>query len=76
MRLNDSKDIAEAVRKARKALRWSQSELAEKVGTTQAVISRFEGRGEARIDTLLKITEALDLQLLMLQKRESPLWDN
>ncbi|WP_258808136.1 helix-turn-helix domain-containing protein [Pseudidiomarina sp. CB1] len=76
MRLNDSKDIAEAVRKARKALRWSQSELAGKVGTTQAVISRFESSGEARIDTLLKITEALDLQLLMLQKRESPLWDD
>ncbi|RUO53510.1 helix-turn-helix domain-containing protein [Pseudidiomarina homiensis] len=76
MRLNDSKDIAEAVRKARKALRWSQSDLADKVGTTQAVISRFESSGEARIDTLLKITEALDLQLLMLQKRESPLWDD
>lgn len=74
MRLNDSVEIGEAVRSARKALGWSQTELAVRVGTTQAVISKFENTGDGLIDTLLRIVQALDLQLLLLQRRNSPLW--
>ncbi|MFC0445529.1 helix-turn-helix domain-containing protein [Pseudidiomarina halophila] len=76
MRLNHSEDIGGAVRAARKALGWSQTELAEKAQTTQAVISNFESSGDGRIDTLLRITQALDLQLLLLQKKESALWED
>ncbi|MGQ4277236.1 helix-turn-helix domain-containing protein [Pseudidiomarina sp. E22-M8] len=76
MRLNHSEDIGAAVRAARKALGWSQTELAEKAQTTQAVISNFESSGDGRIDTLLRITQALDLQLLLLQRKESSLWED
>ena len=74
MRLNQSLDIAHAIKQARQHLKWSQTELAQLVQTTQAVISKFENYGEGRIDTLLRIAAALDLQLLILQKKDSPLW--
>jgi transcriptional regulator with XRE-family HTH domain len=46
----------------------SQRELAEKMGTTQSVISRLEeGGGEARnrIDTLARVATALDRHLVV-----------
>lgn len=76
MRLNNSIQIAQAIKQARLSLGWTQTELAERVETTQAVISKFENQGEGRISTLLRIIEALDLQLLVLQRKESPLWSN
>ncbi|MGV2839083.1 helix-turn-helix domain-containing protein [Pseudidiomarina piscicola] len=75
MRVDDANELGAAIRLARKELGWSQAFLAERVDTTQALISKFENSGDGRIDTLLRITDALDLQLLLLQKRESPLWD-
>jgi transcriptional regulator with XRE-family HTH domain len=44
--------------------RISQSELAELTGTTQSAIARLESGGRPpRIDTLLRITNALDCEL-------------
>ncbi|WP_411361033.1 helix-turn-helix domain-containing protein [Pseudidiomarina sp. YC-516-91] len=74
MRLETAKEIGEGIKKARLALGWSQTELAAKIGSTQAVVSRFEASGDGRIETLLKITEALELQLVLLQRNNSQLW--
>jgi transcriptional regulator with XRE-family HTH domain len=45
----------------------SQRELAERMGTTQSVISRLEegGGGRPRLDTLARIATALDRHLVV-----------
>jgi transcriptional regulator with XRE-family HTH domain len=56
--------IAGQVAEQRRARRLSQKELAELVGTTQSAIARLESGGRPpRIDTLLRIANALDCEL-------------
>ena len=56
--------IADQVQGRRKALGLSQAELAELTGTTQSAIARLESGGRPpRIDTLLRIANALDCEL-------------
>ena len=56
--------IANQVAEQRAARGLSQRELAELVGTTQSAIARLEAGGRPpRIDTLLRIAEALDCEL-------------
>ncbi len=56
--------IAEQVTARRKVLRLSQAELAELTATTQSAIARLESGGRPpRIDTLLRIANALDCEL-------------
>ncbi len=56
--------IADKVAERRVGQGLSQRELAELVGTTQSAIARLERGGRPpRIDTLLKIAEALDCDL-------------
>jgi ribosome-binding protein aMBF1 (putative translation factor) len=58
--------IAEQVADRRRALGLSQAELAELVATTQSAIARLESGGRPpRIDTLLRIANALDCELLV-----------
>jgi transcriptional regulator with XRE-family HTH domain len=58
--------IAEQVADRRQALGLSQRELAELTGTTQSAIARLEAGGRPpRIDTLLRIADALDCDLLV-----------
>jgi len=56
--------IAEQVAAQRTARGLSQVQLAKLVGTTQSSIARLESGGRPpRIDTLLRIAEALECQL-------------
>src|SRR5919106_5969908 len=56
--------IAEQVAERRRELGLSQKQLAELTGTTQSAIARLESGGPPpRIDTLLRITNALDCEL-------------
>jgi predicted transcriptional regulator len=56
--------IADKVADRRLAMNMSQRELAELCGTTQSAIARLERGGRPpRIDTLLRIAEALDCDL-------------
>lgn len=56
--------IADRVVEQRRARGLSQKELAELTGTTQSAIARLEAGGRPpRIDTLLRIAEALDCDL-------------
>jgi transcriptional regulator with XRE-family HTH domain len=56
--------IAEQVADQRRARGLSQAELAELCATTQSAIARLESGGRPpRIDTLLRIANALDCEL-------------
>jgi len=56
--------IADAVARRRVERKLSQRELAQRVGTTQSAIARLESGGRPpRIDTLLRIADALDCDL-------------
>ena len=58
--------VAEQVAAQRKSRGLSQAELAELTGTTQSAIARLESGGRPpRIDTLLRIAEALDCELVV-----------
>jgi len=58
--------IAGQVVEQRKARGLSQRELAELTGTTQSAIARLESGGRPpRIDTLLRIADALDCALVV-----------
>ena len=66
--------IAMQVAGRRRALALSQAELAALVGTTQSSIARLESGGRPpRIDTLLRIADALDCELdVTLRPRTDP----
>jgi predicted transcriptional regulator len=58
--------IADQVAERRVAMSLSQRQLAELCGTTQSAIARLERGGRPpRIDTLLRIAEALDCELVV-----------
>ena len=57
---------ADQVAERRQEKGLSQRELAELVGTTQSAIARLERGGRPpRIDTLLRIADALDCELVV-----------
>jgi predicted transcriptional regulator len=59
-------NIADKVAERRLAMNMSQRELAELCSTTQSAIARLERGGRPpRIDTLLRIAEALDCELVV-----------
>lgn len=65
--------IADKVAERRQARGLSQRELAELVGTTQSAIARLERGGRPpRIDTLLRIADALDCELVVDLKPRRP----
>jgi transcriptional regulator with XRE-family HTH domain len=58
--------IAEQVVEQRRVRGLSQQELALLCGTTQSAIARFERGGRPpRVDTLLRMAEALDCELVV-----------
>jgi ribosome-binding protein aMBF1 (putative translation factor) len=58
--------IADQVARERRARGLSQKELAHLTDTTQSAIARLEGGGRPpRIDTLLRIANALDCELIV-----------
>ena len=58
--------IARQVTEQRRARRLSQHELAELCGTTQSAIARLErGKRPPRLDTLARIANALDCDLVV-----------
>ncbi|MBS0252059.1 MAG: helix-turn-helix transcriptional regulator [Proteobacteria bacterium] len=57
-------EFGAAVREAREAAQISQAQLASKIGTTQARLSRFEsGDGAINLRTVLQILAEFDMQL-------------
>ena len=68
-------ELADTVLSQRLARDWSQAELAERVGTRQANISRLEsGLSNPSIKFLQRLAEALDAKLIIhLEPRAAPL---
>lgn len=61
-----SKQIGAAIRRRRRQLGISQKQLGSKIQGRQATISRLEaGEPATRIQTLLAVLTALDLELLI-----------
>ncbi len=60
-------EILEEIIKAREKAGMTQTELAEKIGTKQPALSRLEKGGirKATLETLNKIAEALNLELII-----------
>lgn len=59
-------NFGQQLRNQRKSARFTQSELAERVGTTQAVISRYErGERDPTVEMLQRIADALDCELVI-----------
>ena len=68
------KQIGNAVRRARKLRGWSQKVLGEKSGLRQETISLIEtGNPAAKIETLLTIFTALDLEIQIAPRSKG--WD-
>jgi len=57
--------LGNSIRERRRELGLTQEQLAEKVGVRQRTISDVESAGAARVDTLLRMLVALDLELLV-----------
>ena len=57
-------EVVRTIIKHRLKKGWSQTELAEAIGSRQPVISRLErGEGNPSLQTLQRIAQALDLRL-------------
>ena len=62
--------LGEAVRAARKQRAWTQSDLARAAAVQQKRISAIEnGTSSPRLDTILKVLAALDLDLDVIERR-------
>ncbi|QBS42414.1 multiprotein-bridging factor 1 family protein [Nocardia sp. CS682] len=58
-------EIGNAVRAAREARGWSQSDLAERSGLKQHAVSRLEsGDVVPTLKTLLRVSDALDVEIV------------
>jgi UDP-N-acetylglucosamine 1-carboxyvinyltransferase len=56
-------DPGALIREARQIAGFSQQELADRLGTSQSVISRWErGQDSPRVDTLARILQACDFE--------------
>jgi transcriptional regulator with XRE-family HTH domain len=72
--INQDLDLGQLIYDMRTEAGLSQRELAERMGTTQSVISRLEEGGGAknRIDTLARVATALDRHLILSFPTEVP----
>ena len=62
-------EVIKTIIKHRLRKGWSQTELAEAIGSRQPVISRLErGEGNPSLQTLQRIAQALDLRLQVSMK--------
>ena len=67
-------DLADEVFELRMERGWTQAELAERVGTAQANISRLEnGLANPTLDFLEKLSEAFGTQLSVRLRRQHPM---
>jgi transcriptional regulator with XRE-family HTH domain len=66
--------LGELIYELRTSAGLSQRELADRMGTTQSVISRLEegGGGRPRLDTLARVATALDRHLVVSFPDEVP----
>ena len=64
--------IHDMIRARRLALDLSQTEVARRSGIQQRQVSLFERGGDVTLSTLLKIAQALDVELLPIPREDAP----
>lgn len=70
--IRNNRELGEAVRKARRDLGLRQVDLARKASVRQALISELEnGATASRLDTVLKVLAALELDLSLVPRRKA-----
>jgi transcriptional regulator with XRE-family HTH domain len=63
----------EALREQRRKHSWSQAEFGERIGLGQEHVSNIErGKTSPRVDTLLDVVRALDLDLVLIPRTLVP----
>ena len=68
-----AKQVGVAVRRHRRALGWSQSDLGSKAGLRQATISTLEsGEPGTRLRTLVNVMAALELEMVIQDRSKAP----
>jgi len=58
--------IGDRIRQSREVLGMTQQELAEKMSVSQAMVSKWEGHGVAKVNTICKLAEALSVHPIWL----------
>ena len=67
------KQIGVAIRQSRNEKRWTQSDLAQRVGVRQATISKLEsGAPGTEIRTILSVISALGMELQITNRTTAP----
>lgn len=70
--IRNNKELGEAIRAERLKQELRQVDLARKASVRQALISELEnGATSARVDTVLKVLAALDLDLAIATRRKA-----
>ena len=64
-------EIVQVFHARRKALGLTQRETARRSGIKQYLVSRFESGQDLRLSTLLKLAQALDLELLPVPREDA-----
>ncbi len=69
--IRNNSDLGAAIRNARKKKALRQVDVAQKAVIRQALVSDLEnGATSARLDTLIRVLAALDLDLSIVQRRK------
>ncbi|MES9994206.1 MAG: helix-turn-helix domain-containing protein [Candidatus Thiodiazotropha sp.] len=72
MAIRSSKDLGATIRRARKAQKLKQTDLAIRASLRQPLISELEnGTANATMDTVLKVLAALELDLTVVPRRKA-----
>jgi HTH-type transcriptional regulator/antitoxin HipB len=70
--IRSNKDLGAAIRLARKDKNWRQVDVARKASIRQALVSELEtGATTARLDTVIRVLAALDLDLSIVSRRKT-----
>jgi HTH-type transcriptional regulator/antitoxin HipB len=70
--IRNNKEFGEIIRSARLKLNLRQVDIARKASVRQALISELEnGAASARLDTVIKILAALDIDLSVTQRKKA-----
>jgi HTH-type transcriptional regulator/antitoxin HipB len=70
--IRSSKELGAALRMARKAKNLRQVDVAQKASIRQALVSDLEtGATMARLDTVIKVLAALDLDLSIIPRQKA-----
>lgn len=66
-------EIARQLREVRVARGMSQGDLSERIGITQAQVSRFEGgRADLRLGSLVELGRGLGLEIMLVPRGKVP----